>query len=148
MSMTNAAAAALLAHYFENAAHTNIGDAPGLLASATPGVFYISLHIGDPSAGDQTTSEASYTGYARKSIIRGAANWNIVTADPATCKNAAVLTYDPCTALSDTITHFGVGSAASGAGTLEFVGTVTPNLAVSNGITPEFAINALEVNAT
>jgi hypothetical protein len=38
---------------------------------------------------------------------------------------------------SGTVTHFGVGTAATGAGTLLYKGTVTPNIPVGNGITPQ-----------
>ena len=40
--------------------------------------FYLSLHTGDPGeAGDQTTSEATYTSYARVAVLRTSAGWNI-----------------------------------------------------------------------
>jgi hypothetical protein len=63
MSATNAFETALLTLYFNNTDHANIGDAAGLQNSATAGSFYVSLHTGDPGeGGDQTTSEATYTG--------------------------------------------------------------------------------------
>lgn len=43
MSMSNTAEAALLAHYFNNAAVANVGDASGLPPSAAAGSFYIAL---------------------------------------------------------------------------------------------------------
>ncbi len=36
-----------------------------------------------------------------------------------------------------TVTHFGLGTASSGAGNLIFFGTVTPNIAVVAGVTPK-----------
>lgn len=146
MSATNATAAAILSLYFTNANDTGIGDAGGLIGSTTAGVFYISLHTADPTeTGNQTSSEATYTSYARVSVARSTAGWTVTTADPASCANDAVVTFPTATGGSDTITHFGIGDAASGTGTLRFSGALDASLAVSNGITPEFAIAALAV---
>ena len=66
MSMSNASETALLNLLFNNTDWANVGDAAGLQNSATAGSFYVALHTADPGdAGNQTTSEASYTGYAR-----------------------------------------------------------------------------------
>ena len=149
MSATNATSAALLSHYLENADHAYIGDAGGLRGSVAAGSLYLSLHTADPSAGDQTTSEATYTGYvSREAVARALASWNLTTADPATATNANVISFDPCTGGSNTITHVGIGTDASGAGNLLFVVTLDASLAVSNGITPEFAADTLTVTAT
>ncbi len=149
MSATNAAAAAILSLYFENATHANIGDATGLVGSTVAGVFYISLHTADPGGtGNQTTSEATYTSYARVSVARSTAGWSVTTADPATAKNDAAVSFPTATGGSDTITYFGVGTDLSGNGNLLFTGALTSSLAVSNNITPDFAINALSVTAT
>jgi len=37
---------------------------------------------------------------------------------------------------SGTVTHFGIGTASSGAGKLLYSGTVTPNIVCGNGVTP------------
>lgn len=149
MSMTTVQAENLLKHYFQNANHANVGDATGLVASTTAGVFWISLHTADPGeTGSQTTNEATYTGYARKSIVRSSGGWAVSSgADPAVADNVAALTFDQCTAGSNTITHFGVGTAQTAAGNLLFSGALTASLAVSAGITPEFAIGDLNVTA-
>lgn len=146
MSATNAAAAAILSHYFENANHAGIGDATGLVASTSAGVFYISLHTADPGeTGNQTSNEADYTSYARVSVARSTSGWSVTTADPASVANDAAVTFPAATGGSNTITHFGVGTDASGTGTLLFSGALDSSLAVSSGITPEFAIGALAV---
>ena len=144
MSATNAFETALLTLYFNNTDHANVGDAAGIQNSATAGSFYISLHTGDPGeAGDQTTNEATYTGYARVAVARSGAGWTI---SGANVSNAAAITFGPCTAGSNTITHFGIGSDSSGAGNLFFKGALSASLAVSSGITPSFAIGELDVN--
>lgn len=148
MSATNATAAAILSLYFENANHTGIGDASGLIGATTPGSFYISLHTADPTeTGNQTSSEATYTSYARVAVARSTAAWTVATADPATATNDALITFPAATGGSDTVTYFGVGTDASAAGTLLFSGALDSSLAVSSGITPEFAISALTVTA-
>ena len=146
MSATNITAAAILSHYFENANHAGIGDATGLVASTVAGVYYVSLHTADPTeTGNQTSNEATYTSYARVSVARSTSGWTVATADPATVTNDAAVTFPSATGGSDTITYFGIGTDASGAGTLLFSGALDASLAVSSGITPEFAINALTI---
>lgn len=143
MSKTNTWETGLLELLFKNTAFTGVGDAGGLLPSAGAGSLYISLHTADPGeAGDQTTSEATYTGYARKAVARSAGGW---TVSGGGVDNAAAITFDPCTAGSNTITYFGVGTASSGAGKLLYKGALTASLAVSAGITPEFAVGALDI---
>jgi hypothetical protein len=147
MSATNAMETALLQHYFQNADHANWGDAAGLQNSSTAGVVYISLHTADPGeAGDQTTSEATYTSYARVSVNRasGAGGW---TVSGNNASNTSAITFPQATGGSNTITHFGIGSASSGAGNLFFKGALNSSIAVSNGITPEIAAGDLDVNA-
>lgn len=143
MSATNAFESAVLSLIFENANAANIGDATGLRGSSTAGVFYISLHTGDPGeAGDQTTSEATYTSYARVAVARSTAGW---TVSGNTATNDSAISFPACTGGSNTITHFGIGTDSSGAGNLVIKGALTASLAVSSGITPSFAAGDLDV---
>lgn len=144
MSATNAFESAVLSLYFNNIDHANIGDAAGLQNSTVAGNFYVSLHTADPGeAGAQNATEATYTGYARVAVARSAAGWTIAAANVS---NAAAITFGACTAGSDTITHFGIGSDLSGAGNLFFKGALTATRAISAGITPSFSIGELDVN--
>lgn len=145
MSLTNAAETDLLELIFNNTAWANIGDAGGLQPSAAAGSLYVSLHTGDPGeTGTQTTSEATYTSYARVAVARSGAGW---TVSGNNASNAAAVTFPAATGGSNTITHFGVGTDSSGAGNLLGSGALTSSLAVSSGITPSFAIGDLDVNA-
>lgn len=145
MSLSNAAETALLTLLFNNTDWANIGDAGGLQNSVADGSFYISLHTGDPGeAGDQTTSEATYTSYARVAVARTSGGWTI---SGANVSNAAAVTFPTATGGSDTITHFSIGTASSGAGNLVLSGALGSSLAVSNNITPAFAIGVLDVDA-
>lgn len=112
----------LLKHIFQNAALTLIGDAAGLLPSAAAGSLYVSLHTADPGeAGDQTTSEATYTGYARIAVARSAGGWTVTN---NLVENTAAVTYAQCTGGANTVTHFGIGTASSGAGKLLYKGSL------------------------
>lgn len=111
-------------------------------ASSTPSTnLYVSLHTADPGeTGSQTTSESAYTSYARVAVARTTGGW---TVSNPTVSNAAAVTFPACTGGSSTVTHFGIGLSSGGAGTLLFSGALTASLAVSNGITPQFAIGQL-----
>src|SRR5574343_1901661 len=129
MSMSNVSETALLNLLFKNQAWANVGDASGLQPSAAAGNFHIALHSADPGeAGDQTTNEISYTGYARVAVARGA-GFNVAG---DTVSNAAMVQFGECTAGTATVTHFSVGTGASGAGSI-----------ISRGITPLFNAGAL-----
>jgi hypothetical protein len=104
---------------------------------------YVSLHTADPTAaGSQTSNEAAYTGYARVAVARTTGGWSISN---ETISNAGTITFPACTGGSETETYVGVGSAASGAGILWWAGPLSSSLAMSNGITPSFAIGALQI---
>jgi hypothetical protein len=143
MSKSNAFETALLELLFKNTALAGIGDASGLQPSAVAGSLYISLHTADPTeSGNQSSSEATYTGYARVGVARSAAGWTVAG---NLVENAGAVTFPQCTGGSDTVTHFGVGEDATGAGDLLYSGALTAPLAVSNGITPEFSAGDLDV---
>ena len=144
MSATNAFETALALLIFNNTNAANIGDATGLRGSSVAGVFYISLHTADPGeAGSQTTSETAYTNYARVSVARSSAGF---TVSGNNVSNAAAVTFPTGGATGATITHFGIGTDATGAGNLLFKGALNSSLAVSSGIAPSFAIGELDVN--
>lgn len=144
-SMGNAFETDLLNHIFTNANIANVGDATGLRSSSTAGSLYIALHTADPGeAGDQTTSEATYTSYARVGVVRSGSGFTVST---NTVSNAAAINFPQCTGGSNTITYFSVGVASSSASEIIVSGALTASLAVSNLITPSFAINALTATA-
>lgn len=145
MSLTDAFETSILELIFKNTSCANIGDATGLVGSSTAGNFYISLHTASPGeTGDQTTSEATYTGYARIAVVRSGSGWTVAS---GSATNAAAVTFALCTAGTNTITHFGIGTASTGAGHLVLSDPLTASLSVSTGITPNFPIGALVVTA-
>lgn len=131
MSKSNSYETSILALLFNATAIANIADnaASGPLTN-----LYVSLHTADPGeAGSQTTSEATYTSYARVAVARTSGGW-VITGNSVS--PAAAITFPEATGGTNTITHFGVGTASSGAGVLLYSGTVTPSLSVSTGVTP------------
>lgn len=142
MSMSNASETNLLNLLFNNVDWPNVGDAAGLQNSAAAGSFYIALHSADPGdAGDQTTSEVSYTGYARVAVARSAGGFTIAGNQVS---NAATVQFGECTALSATATHFSVGLLSSGAGDILYSGALSASRSISAGITPLFNAGALQ----
>lgn len=125
---------------FQGTAIANLADNA---ASSPITNIYISLHTADVGeAGNQTSNEATYTGYARVAVERTSSGWT-VTNNSVT--NAAAITFPQCTGGSNTITHFAVGTASSGSGKVLYKGELTASLAVSNLIIPEFAAGTLTV---
>jgi hypothetical protein len=144
MSATDVFENGLLSLIFENANYANVGDATGLRGSSTAGVFYIGLHESDPGeTGNQTTGEGNYGSYARVSVARSTAGWSVAS---GTADNDAAITFALCASGSDTITHASIGSDSSGTGNLFLRATLSASLAVSAGITPSFAIGALDIS--
>jgi hypothetical protein len=134
MSKSNAWENGLLLLLFNNTNFANVGDATGLRGSSTAGALFVSLHTADPGeAGTQSTSEATYTSYTRVSVPRSGSNWTVTG---NSVSPAAAVEFPTCTGGTNTITHFGVGLASTGANTLIYKGAVTPTIAVSSGITP------------
>lgn len=106
--------------------------------------LYVSLHTADPGeAGNQTTSEATYTSYARVAVARTSGGW---TVSGSNTSNTAAITFPAATGGSNTITYFGIGTGSTGTGYLMFSGALSASLAVSSGITPSFAIGALDID--
>lgn len=133
----------LLLLIFNNVDVALIGDAAGLQNSAAAGSLYVSGHtasMGEAAA--QNTTEAGYTGYARAAVARSGAGWT-VTGNAV--ENAAAVSLGACSAGSATLTDFAVGAESSGAGKVCYKGPLGASLAVSAGITPEFAAGAIDI---
>jgi hypothetical protein len=142
MSMSNASETNLLNLLFNNTDWANVGDAAGLQNSAAAGSFYVALHTADPGdAGNQSTNEVSYTGYARVAVARTAGGW---TVSGNQVSNTATVQFGECTAGSATATHFSVGLLTSGAGDILYSGSLSASRSISSGITPLFNAGALQ----
>lgn len=145
MSATDQLEDDLLDLMFTNVDAPNWGDAAGLQNSAVAGSIHVSLHTAtlNDTHTAQTQSEAAYTSYARVAVARSVAEWTVSSGN---VDNDNAITFPAATGGSETETDFGLGFAVSGAGYLQIFGALTSSLAVSNGITPEFAAGALDIS--
>ena len=134
----------VLLHFLENADIATIGDASGVLQSASDGSVFIGLHTSAPdgAADTQATNECSYTGYAREAVARTAAKWT--TASGAT-ENTDEIEFTICSGGSSTATQFSIGAESAGATLLLYWGDLDSSLAISTGVTPTFAAGALDL---
>lgn len=122
----------LLKLIFQATAVANIADNA---ASSPLTNLYVSLHTADPGeAGDQTTSETTYTGYARVAVARSGSGFTVTG---NSVSPAADIDFGECTASPGSpITHFAIGTASSGTGKILYSGTVTPNITMATGVIP------------
>lgn len=141
MSKTNTLENGLLDLIFNNNALANIGDASGLQPSGAAGSLYVALFTSDPGEAGSQANEAAYTSYARVAVARSAGGW---TVSGNQVSNTSAVTFPQATGGSETITHFGIMTASS-SGDMLYSGALTASLAVSNGITPEFATGQLTI---
>lgn len=147
MTASNATENALLLLIFNNVDFANVGDAAGIQGSSTAGSLYVSLHFADPDEdGVQTSSEATYTGYARIEVARSSSDWT-VTDNSVTNTNDIV--FGACTGGDQTISHWGIGTTSSGDGILLFSGALESPLSVTSSPSqiPKFVAGKLTVNA-
>lgn len=117
---------------FNAVAIANIADNAGTSPLTN---LYVSLHTADPGeAGDQTTSETAYTGYARIPVLRTTGGWTVTANSVSPVAN---IDFGECTASpGGAITFFAVGTLITGTGKILYSGTVTPNITMAVGVIP------------
>ena len=132
---------AVLALIFNATAIANIADNA---ATSPLTSLYCALHTADPTdAGNQSSNETAYTSYARQGVARTSAGWTVSGTSPTQAANAAAINFPACTGGSSTVTYASVGVAVSGATNILYAGALTASLAISSGITPQYAIGQL-----
>ena len=117
---------------FNATAIANIADN----AAASPLTnLYVSLHTADPGeAGNQTTNETAYTGYARATVARTSGGWTVTANSVSPVAN---IDFGQCTASPGAaITHAAIGTALSGTGKILYSGALTPNITMAVGVIP------------
>lgn len=105
-------------------------------ASSPLATFYVALHTADPGeAGDQTTNEVSYTGYARVAVSRTAGGWTVTGSSVSPVAN---VDFGSPSGVSGTpvATHVTFGTALSGAGKVLYFGALSPTITIANGVPP------------
>ncbi len=117
---------------FNAAAIANLADNA---ASSPLTVLYVALHTADPGeAGNQSTSEISYTGYARVAVARTSGGWTITGSNVS--PNADISFPISTGGAGGTATYASVGVASSGASKILYSGALSPNIVVTTGVTP------------
>lgn len=103
--------------------------------------LYVALHTADPGEGGaQNTNEIAYTNYQRVAVARSSSGWNVSNNQAS---NKEIIAFPECGASGGTAAYVSVGTATSGAGKILYSGQLTAPLAIANGITPQFAADAL-----
>ena|ERR1019366_2243694 len=101
--------------------------------------LFVALHTADPGvSGTQSTSEVTYTSYARVSVARTTGGWTAASAQSTS--PVAAITFPAGTGGAGTATFFSIGTLVSGAGKILYSGTVTPNIVCGSGITPQLTV--------
>lgn len=122
---------------------TNWANVADDTATAPLANTYVSLHTASPGTGDdQTTNETAYTDYARQAVDRGT-GWD--AASGGATANAATISFPQCGVTGATLTHVATGTTLGAAGHVWHQGALNSPLAVSSGITPQFAAGALTI---
>ena len=134
MSISNTTENAILDLIFRATAWANYADN----ASSSPETnIVVALATGDPGdAGTMSTSEATYTSYARQNVARST-GWS--AASGGSTSPASTISFPAGTGGSGTVTHFSTGKSGGGATAILFSGTVTPNIATGDGVTPQLS---------
>lgn len=132
MSKSNTFENDLMKLIFNATAIANIADNA---ASSPLTNLFVSLHTADPGeAGDQTTNETAYTGYARQTVARTTGGWTVTGNGVSPVAN---IDFPVCTASpGTTITHAAVGVAVSGASKILYKGGLSPQIAIAVGVIP------------
>jgi len=114
---------------------TPIANVADNAASSPLTEVYVALHTADPGeAGTQSTNEVSYTGYARKSRVRTAGHWTVTNDVVSPAVDIDFPSREDVGSTS--ATHFSIGVAASGASKILYLGTLSPAITITQGVTP------------
>lgn len=132
MSISNTTESAILKLVYNATAWANYADNAATLPETN---IIVALHTADPGeAGTQSTSEATYTSYARVNVARTTGGW---TESSGTVTPVSAITFPAGTGGSGTATYFSTGKSGGGATAILWSGTVTPNIVTGNGVTPQ-----------
>lgn len=131
MSFSNTAETSIMSLIFQATAWAGIADNAD---NAPLTELAVALHTADPGeAGTLAASETTYTGYARAIVPRSSEGWTVAGGVVSPAEN---IDFAAGTGGGGTITHFSVGVPGAGAAPMIMKGTVAPNIAAGNGVTP------------
>lgn len=132
MSKSNDFETDLLKLIFNGTPIANLADNA---ASSPLTSLYLALHTVDPGeAGNQSTNEVVYTGYARVALIRTNAGW--VVSGNSVSPAVAIEWGEMTGGTPGTASYVSVGTASSGAGKILYSGALTPSVSFNVGVVP------------
>lgn len=136
-AIADATETAILALVFNATAWANYADN----ASSTPQTnIAVALHTADPGdSGTMSTSEVTYTSYARASVARTSGGWTVSGSAPTKVNPVSAIAFAAGTGGSGTATHFSTGKTGGGTAAILWYGAITPNVVLGNGITPSLS---------
>jgi hypothetical protein len=102
---------------------------------------HVSLHTADPVSGNQSTSAAAYTSYARQAVPREVGSFDDGLSD-GEILNDAEIAFPSASGGTETLTHAGIGRDLSGTGLLFASAALVSPLGVATGVQPRFAVGA------
>jgi hypothetical protein len=137
MSIADVSESAILSLIFNATTWANYA----INATTSPETNIIcALHTADPGdAGTQATSEATYSSYARVNVLRTSGGWTISGTNPTQAAPVSAINFPAGTGGTGTVSYFSTGKSGGGATPILFSGTVTPNIATGNGVTPSLS---------
>ena len=129
MSLNNTAETAILEQIFNGTALPWNGNTD----------LYLALYTANPGeSGTAVTSEATYGGYARVTVVRSTG----FTVSGNTLSNTSLAQFPQCTSGSNVITYAAIVTTASGAGTIIVRAALSSSITVTSGVQPQFASSA------
>jgi hypothetical protein len=98
----------------------------------------LGLSTADPGEDGAGWTNPTYTGYARKNITFGAAGSRVIAQN-------AVVTFDPCSGGTSTVTHWGLWDQIAAGGNLLAYGALSASKVIVTGNTPSVASGQVTV---
>lgn len=132
MTIANATENAVMLLIYNATAWANYADNA---ASSPQTNIHVALHTADPGeAGTMSTSEAAYTDYARVNVARSGSGWTVTN---NSVSPASTISFPIGSGGSGTATYASTGKTGGGATAILMSGTLTPNIVMGSGITPQ-----------
>ena len=98
--------------------------------------LFATIHTADPGeAGNQSTSEVAYTGFARQPISRDSSGLT-VSGNTIVPVSNILFPEAPSGVTPQTATHWSLGVAVSGATKILYSGALSPTIAIAEGVQP------------
>jgi hypothetical protein len=131
MSIADATETAILALIYNATAWANYADNAATVPQTQ---IAVALHTADPTdAGNMTSSEIAYVGYARANVNRNTGGWTVTG---GTVSPVANIDFPAGTGGSGTAAFFSTGKTGGGAAAILWSGTIAPTIVCGAGVTP------------